>query len=192
MATFRAFLFIEPFSGRNGTAKIHSRRAFTLIELLVVISIIGLLVSILVPTLTKAKEAAKRTACRTNLHAVAVGLRMYLDQFNDTMPIAAAKPSLHLNNDPPIATVLRSFLSDSRALQCPSDTVVKYYLTELSSYEYNARLSGEKVDSSFLKRIGERNVWVMKDYDPFHGPAGALGACNFVFADQHVGDMERS
>ena len=46
----------------------HQKRGFTLIELLVVISIIALLLSILMPSLQKAKEMTKKVACLSNLH----------------------------------------------------------------------------------------------------------------------------
>lgn len=49
-----------------------SRRAFTLIELLVVISIIALLIAILLPALSRAKEGARRAQCQSNLHSMAV------------------------------------------------------------------------------------------------------------------------
>jgi len=52
-------------------------RGFTLIELLVVVAIISLLVSILVPSLQKAKELAKQTLCATQLHQIGVGTAMY-------------------------------------------------------------------------------------------------------------------
>lgn len=52
-------------------------RAFTLIELLVVISIIALLVSILVPGLSQARELARRSKCAANLHGIGRGLSVY-------------------------------------------------------------------------------------------------------------------
>jgi prepilin-type N-terminal cleavage/methylation domain-containing protein len=52
-------------------------RGFTLIELLVVVAIIALLLSILMPSLSKARELASRVACATNLKAAAVAHHMY-------------------------------------------------------------------------------------------------------------------
>jgi prepilin-type N-terminal cleavage/methylation domain-containing protein/prepilin-type processing-associated H-X9-DG protein len=59
--------------------KSHSKfyRAFTLVELLVVISIIALLLSILMPSLQRARELAKKTICKSNLGHAAVAIEMY-------------------------------------------------------------------------------------------------------------------
>ncbi len=54
-----------------------TRRAFTLIEVLVVVAIIALLVSILIPTLKRAKEQAHRAACAAQLHQVMFGVFSY-------------------------------------------------------------------------------------------------------------------
>ena len=61
-------------------------RGFTLIELLVVIAIISLLVSILIPSLSKAKELARRTVCAANLHSVGLALVQYGHDCNDAYP----------------------------------------------------------------------------------------------------------
>lgn len=54
-------------------------RAFTLIELLVVIAIIALLLSIMVPALSMAKEKAHNLLCRTNVRALSLGFRVYAE-----------------------------------------------------------------------------------------------------------------
>ncbi|HEY5505080.1 MAG TPA: type II secretion system protein, partial [Sedimentisphaerales bacterium] len=56
---------------------------FTLVELLVVISVIGLLMGILIPAMGKARAAANRTYCMSNLRQIGVAFRAYLDDNRD-------------------------------------------------------------------------------------------------------------
>lgn len=68
-----------------------TRKAFTLVELLVVIGIIALLISILMPSLARARDAALSVSCASNLRQVGQSLMMYADANKGKLPYSQAK-----------------------------------------------------------------------------------------------------
>ena len=64
------------------------RKGFTLIELLVVIAIIAILIALLLPAVQQAREAARRSTCKNNMHNIGLALHNY-HEIHGTFPPAA-------------------------------------------------------------------------------------------------------
>src|SRR5690606_35097456 len=70
------------------------RRGFTLIELLVVVAIIALLISILLPSLARAREMSRRAVCLANLKGGATSCLVYAESNRGFFPTPVHNPNL--------------------------------------------------------------------------------------------------
>lgn len=176
-------------------------RGFTLMELLVVVVILGVISSLLLPALGRAKESARATVCLGNLRQLGLALQMYADANDRRLPImrdvvqgrddeGSAEPELPPGSPPVparVEVVLGGELGGTQVLRCPSDRGGWYERTG-SSYAWNSLLNGQR--SEDLRVLGMRfeasAIPVMFDKEGFHAARGLAQAVNYLYADGHL------
>ncbi|MFZ4507698.1 MAG: prepilin-type N-terminal cleavage/methylation domain-containing protein [Fimbriimonas sp.] len=154
----------------------HKNRAFTLIELLVVIAIIAILAAILFPVFAQAKASAKKTQSLSNLKQSALGVLMYLTDYDDTFPVGCPDDWQHKQLDAtstpttPVAgwtQTTKPYIKNVGILRDPSDAPSA---TGLNTY-LQQRL-GAGGDAIFISYVS--NGW-MDDRGSGWGVYGVMG-----------------
>jgi prepilin-type N-terminal cleavage/methylation domain-containing protein len=148
---------VRRYASAQKTLRSIATRGFTMIELCFVISIIAILAAILFPAFARAREAARRTSCASNLSQIGAALNLYAQSYDGRYP--------KRNNDfRPLWTEARN----TDIWYCPSDSTehapaekwqARRYSGEppYSSYVYRGGLSND--DRADRPIAGEREAW---------------------------------
>ena len=116
---------VNKFSFSRGSAKclgynsiVQQFNGFTLIELLVVISIIAILLGVLLPSLNKAKQHAKKLICTSNMRQVGIATQTYMLDSDNRLPPSSCRIT---NPDQYWLRVLSKYTGEQLLFHCPSD-----------------------------------------------------------------------
>jgi prepilin-type processing-associated H-X9-DG protein len=173
--------------------------AFTLVELLVVIGIITILIGLLLPTLSRARESANKTKCLANLRTLGQAMVMYANQSKGWLP--NMNPASTVNDPAATTEVLvalnRDHIRAAATFHCPSDSDPVPAKIETADYDApnSARTSYEFYSVWWMPEFGPK-ITKVKDapiawdldggYDLLrrqnHGRKGG----NVVFSDGHA------
>jgi len=195
-------------------------QAFMLIELLVVMAIIGVLASLLLPAMGRAKDQGRNAVCVNQLRQLGVATRVYSEDNNNRLPSAELLPTSPVNPTNPLPRICDVLAPEvgktgggtngPAVFHCPADTEGRF-AAEGSSYEWNTGLNGHRLDETttstmnwVLVQIGTpvtngtihltfdpSTTPLLTDYDDFHPRSTASGK-NVVFMDDHVGPLTLS
>jgi general secretion pathway protein G len=196
-----------------------SRRAgFTLIELLTVIAIIGILAAIIIPTVGKVRDSAKKSQCASNLRQIGMAMTLYAGENKGLLPLLK-DASLNRHWTEILAPIIGGKENSTGQMQgakavlnCPAwpnDAVYNEAHTWKGGYGMNPRVNfpddlTEYINSAVRQKMpttnhparrilaGDASDWYIEarasGITAFPTRHGAKG--NYVFADGHVATLE--
>jgi len=193
---------------------LRPRRGFTLVEMLVVIGIIAVLAGILFPVFARARAAARRTQCISNLKQLGQALEMYSSDYDDLYPWACDAPDKYcpqiwngypqwqmwIPYMPQIQDVLQSYTKNREVFHCMSDSGYDYLENTIypldarpsafeahgCSYHWRTEIVFEHMGPSLLAQPAETNI-LMDGHGSWHGGRSySSGRWNVLYGDGHV------
>ncbi len=160
-------------------------RAFTVLELLLVLVLIGVLATLLLPTVEKVREKADAVACIANLRGIGVALQAAISDNDNSLPyieIDSDNPIYNAEDIERIGETPKSLLEaftpyglTERHFRCPADVkTVNYFAEYGTSYQWRPLVDGEQAQAPLIYRrrgvisVPPSRVTIMFDMAPVH------------------------
>jgi prepilin-type N-terminal cleavage/methylation domain-containing protein len=175
-----------------------SRRAFTLIEVLTVIGIIAVLVAILFPVFSRAREQARQTACMSNMQEVYVKVSLYLQDYDAYPPLLLGLPEnpdgslWQAGGAPPVAAgslkqgyLFPAYVRDISKFHCPNNFVNDPARVVNASFPNNAGFAGNATYGSHgiaWPSPGQPIPYYAYDSYDVSAAVGQIGAYSVVYS----------
>ena len=154
----------------------RTRRAFTLVELLVVIAIIGILISLLIPTLRSAREEAYATICTSQLNQIFNASFVYTTRNNNHMPYFGR---LATRPDPAhwwITQIAEDIQYQLKILACPSDDEPLRSISVTRTVQFDFGDSSNDYNGlGYKESLWEYARWKKEPAARTHGPLTIAG-----------------
>lgn len=176
-----------------------TRSAFTLVELLTVIAIIGMLASLLFPSLKQMRERARSIDCVNNLRQLGQAVQLYAGENSQKLPLVEPIPTRPVHPEAPLPSLISNLLSyvqgNVAVFRCPCDRPPTASLTNPNvprwqengqSYSWQYPYNDDFVDAPtfFIKARPQDKAILMWDYDQVH--LFQTYPKNVLYVDGHV------
>lgn len=184
----------------------HAKRGFTLIELLVVIAIIAILAAILFPVFAKVREKARATACTSNMKQIGTGIMMYVQDYDEIMPMAGSFGPYNTaipQETAPYVQKVNNFSPNTAGIwKCPDDNITplnngnpantgvihQSYAPVISTGGRAGTAAGGPYDMYVLQADGVTNAIPGKALSAFQNPAGTFLLVETTNPDNGLGE----
>jgi len=172
------------------------RSAFTLIELLVVIAIIAILAAILFPVFAQAREKAREASCLSNYKQHALGIIMYIQDYDETFPIYETLGTYTVP-DQFWSSIIQPYIKNRQIYACPSDPAslsarLNYQTTPPTTqaqHDLNLDIKDDfAINWQYLSRLGGGGALA---YDPIGTALPAINApANMILGVDSLWDLQ--